>query len=69
MNAEDHQLYEIEYGYIKVDQRIVVRATPAEVDALVAEIAKRGWNIRSRRVDVIDIANASDRLLADLEER
>ncbi len=66
---EGLQLAEIEYGYVKMDQRIVVRATPAEVDALVAEIAKRGWNIRSRRVDVIDIANARDRLLADLEGR
>lgn len=66
---EGLQLSEIEYGYVKMDQRIVVRATPAEVDVLVAEIAKRGWNIRSRRVDVIDIANARDRLLADLERR
>lgn len=66
---EGLQLSEIEYGYVKMDQRIVVRATRDEVDALVAEIAKRGWNIRSRRVDVIDMANARDRLLADLEGR
>jgi hypothetical protein len=64
---EGLQLSEIEYGYVQMDQRIVVRATRDEVDTLVAEIAKRGWNIRSRRVDVIDIANARDRLLADLE--
>ncbi|MBA2720273.1 MAG: hypothetical protein H0U52_13690 [Chloroflexi bacterium] len=66
---EGLQLSEIEYGYVNMDQRIVVRAIPAEVDALVAEIARRGWNVRSRRVDVIDIANARDRLLADLEGR
>jgi hypothetical protein len=66
---DEDLLSEIEYGYVKVDQRIVVRATPAEVDALVAEIAMRGWTIRSRRVDVIDIATALDKLLADLEGR
>jgi hypothetical protein len=62
-------LSEIEYGYVKMDRRIVVRATAAGVDALVAEIAERGWNIRSRRVDVIDVAIARERLLADLEGR
>jgi hypothetical protein len=66
---EDPQLFEIEYGYVKMDQRVIVRATAAEVDALVPEIATSGWKIRSRRVDVIDIAKARDHLLADLEGR
>jgi hypothetical protein len=60
---EDLKLCEIEYGYVKIDRR---NATPTELDQLVDEIARQGWQIRWRPVDPVDIAEARAALLSDL---
>jgi hypothetical protein len=65
----DPELFEIEYGYVTRDRRILVRATRAEIDALVAEVAQRGWQVRPHPVDEFGIADGRATLLADLERR
>lgn len=65
----DAALVEIEYGYVTRDRRILMRATPADVDALVAEVARRGWQVRPHPVEVFGIADGRETLLADLERR
>lgn len=65
----DAELFEIEYGYVTRDRRILVRATRPEVDALVAQIAQRGWQVRPHPVDVFGLDDGRETLLADLERR
>lgn len=65
----DAELVEIEYGYVTRDRRILLRATPADVHVLVAEVARRGWQVRAHPVEVFGIADGRETLLADLDRR
>lgn len=65
----DAELIEIEYGYLKLDRRVLVRATKADVDRLVADVTQLGWLVRPHSVDVYGITDARDAVLADLEGR